>query len=109
METPVTTRLSFSSPSVTIGDYAGHPAIGRGDVAHIFRGVHHHPPGANGFGHIGNIIGQAIAAQMLLLDDEKIDSLALGNLSNSLGRSHVGGIDRLVHAETVENLLSLID
>jgi hypothetical protein len=60
-------------------------------------------------GHGGNIVGQAIASQVLLLDQQQIDTEAFGLLSDRPGLVHVRGIDRAVHTKPVENGFGFVD
>ena len=89
--------------------HALHPCIFHIHLAHILGGVDHHPPGAQVLGHVDDIPGQPIAAQVFLLDDQQVDAVALGAFAKRPGHVHVGGINRPVHTETVENLLGLLD
>jgi len=71
--------------------------------------MHDDALGLNVIGHAGYVFRKAIAAQMLLPYQEKVDAVTFGLLAYFTGLFHVGGIARSVHAEPVENLFGFID
>ena len=79
------------------------------DLFDFLGGVHDNPPGLDVIGHGCYMLGQAVAAKMLLLDDKQIDAVPFGDFANISGGLAVGGINGTVHAELVEYLLSFID
>ncbi len=55
------------------------------------------------------MIWQTVTSQMLLFDDHEIDTISLGLLADVPGFGHVCGVDRAVHAKSVEYFFCLID
>ena len=60
-------------------------------------------------GHGGDVLREPVAADVFLADDEQVDAEALGFLADVAGVLHVGGVDRAVHPEAVEDFLGLGD
>ncbi len=55
------------------------------------------------------MLGQAVASKMLLPDDQQVDTVPLGLLTDFAGFGHIRRVDRAVHSETIENRFGLID
>ena len=92
-----------------VGHDTGHPPFIYHYILHLFGGVDRHSVGLDMIGHGGNVTGQSVAAQMLLLDQEQVDAKAFGLFANLFGLGHIRRIDRRVHAETVEDGFGFID
>jgi hypothetical protein len=60
-------------------------------------------------GHIYDMTRQAVASQVLLANDQQIDAVPFGLFANILGGFHIGGVDRSVHSEFVENGLRFVN
>jgi hypothetical protein len=87
---------------LAIGGNAGHLAIAHQDVADLFRCVDHHTLVANMLCHSGYVIRQAVTAQVLLFDDQEVNTMLFGALADGLGGLHIGWINGAVHTKTIE-------
>ena len=92
-----------------VGHKAAHRAVLHGKGPHFFTGADVHALVADVRAHGGDMVGQAVAAEVFLLDEQQVDAVLLGLLADGLGRLHVRGVDRAVHAETVEDGLRFVD
>ena len=90
------------------GAHPGHGAVFHQNIFHRLAGVDIDALG-DMLGQGRDVLGQTVAAQVFLFDDEQVDAVLFGFLAQAPGLRHVRGKGRAVHAEAVEDQLGLVD
>ena len=75
----------------------------------LFRMMKGYPFVGDMVGHLGDVVGEVIAAQMFLFDDEQVYALFTRLFADGKRPFHIGREDLAVHVEEVENGLGLVD